>query len=161
MDISNGEGIGVALFTQGCPIHCFNCFNQPLWDYDGGRDWNPEEDTKTILKLLEPDYIKRITILGGEPLIDRNIEPLTVLLQTIRNIYGQTKKIWMYTGQLFQTVNSKYPELIKLVDTLVDGPYIDEQRDYHLRWCGSTNQRVLDIEDILQEPTHICNYKAV
>lgn len=150
MDISNGPGIGIALFTQGCPIRCFNCFNSELWDYDGGREWNSKEDTETIIELLRPIYIKRITILGGEPFIDRNIEPLTNLVTKIREVYGKSKLIWMYSGQMFENLYPKYASIISKIDKLIDGPYIDELKDYRLQWCGSTNQRVLDIEDLLK-----------
>ena len=151
LDISNGENIGVALFTQGCPFHCFNCFNSETWDFKGGELYTPEHE-KQILELLKPDHIQRLSILGGEPLIERNIEPLTHLIQEVKKAYP-TKKIWLYTGQQYEDVVELYPEIVKLVNVLVDGRYIDSERDHTLKWCGSRNQRVIDIEDTLLNNT--------
>lgn len=149
MDISNGEGCGVALFTQGCPIHCFNCFNTSTWDFNGGTLYEQKHEDKIISLLSKPEIV-RLSILGGEPLIKRNIIPLTHLIKRVRETYGKTKKIWLYTGQLFEDVKDAYPDIINNVDILVDGPYEDDKRDYKLKWCGSSNQRVIDIEDILK-----------
>lgn len=147
MDISNGEGIGVALFTQGCPFHCFNCFNSETWSFTDGTKYEQSHED-LIINLMKPKYIKRISILGGEPLIERNIDPLMKLFIRIRETYPD-KKIWCYTGQLFEEVYVKYPKLIEPVDVLIDGRYIDNERDIKLKWCGSRNQRVIDIEDTL------------
>ena len=146
-DISNGEGIGVALFTQGCFIHCYNCFNSETWDFDGGSPYTQNEEDQ-IIKLLKPSHIVRLTILGGEPLIERNREPLSRLIQRVHETYPD-KKIWIYTGQTFDTVHDKFPEIVDNVNVLVDGPYIDKLRNHDLKWCGSSNQRVIDIEDTL------------
>ena len=151
MDISNGEGIGVALFTQGCPIHCYNCFNQQTWDFDGGQLFTYDQE-ELIIQMLKPDYITRFTILGGEPLIERNIEPLYNLCLHICQAYGSSKSIWCYTGQVYEKLVSKASDkllkLIRMFDKLIDGPYIDELKDPKLMWRGSSNQRVLDIEDL-------------
>lgn len=149
MDVSNGEGLGVALFTQGCPIHCFNCFNKDLWDFDGGMEYEQKHED-LIISLLKDKQITRLSILGGEPLIKRNVPSLTHLIERVRTLYGKEKKIWLYTGQYYEDVLKLYPEIIKNVDVLVDGPYEDDKRDYKLKWCGSTNQRVIDIEDVLK-----------
>ena len=148
MDVSNGEGCGVALFTQGCPIHCFNCFNKNTWDFDGGIKYEQKHED-LIIKLLNKKHITRLSILGGEPLIKRNIEPIEKLIKRVREVYGKNKKIWLYTGQYFEDVKEMYPEIIKNVDVLIDGPYVDSERDFNLKWCGSRNQRVIDIEDML------------
>ena len=152
-DISNGEGIGVALFTQGCFIHCYNCFNSETWDFDGGKPYTQAEED-LIIDLLKSVHVVRLSILGGEPLIERNREPLRKLIQRVRETYP-SKVIWLYTGQLFDTVRSKFPEIVNNVHVLVDGPYIDEERDYRLKWCGSRNQRVIDIEDTLKDDCNI------
>lgn len=148
MDITNGEGIGVALFTQGCLLHCFNCFNSETWPLDGGIEYTQEMEDK-IIELLRPSYIKRLSILGGEPLLPRNKEPLTQLVKRVSDTYGNTKKIWLYTGSKYESIMNEYSAIVDNVDVLVDGPYIDECRDYRLKWCGSTNQRVIDIEDTI------------
>ena len=149
LDVTNGEGIGIALFTAGCPIRCKNCFNSELWSMDAGKEWS-EEYKQQILKLLEPEHVRRISILGGEPLIERNIEPLTELFKDIRKLYGNSKRIWVWTGQLYENVSQKYNELISLIDILVDGPYVDELKDAKLLWKGSSNQRVIDVQCTLK-----------
>ena len=151
MDISNGPGLGVALFTQGCPIRCHNCFNQQTWDYNGGQLFTQEHEDM-IIKMLNKKHVTRFTILGGEPLIERNIEPLYNLCLRIAQVYGDTKMIWCYTGQVYEKLinnaSDKLLKLLRLFDILVDGPYIDELKNPKLMWCGSSNQRVLDIEDL-------------
>ena len=149
MDISNGEGIGVALFTQGCPFHCKNCFNSETWDFDLGEEWT-EKMENAIIYLLKSSHIHRLTILGGEPLIERNIEPLTKLLTRVRAAYPE-KKLWLYTGRLFEEALKLFPQLISLLDILIDGRYVDEKRDPRLKWRGSSNQRVLDVQASLKE----------
>ena len=148
MDISNGEAIGVALFTQGCPFHCFNCFNSETWDFALGKEYT-EETEHSILECMKPDYIHRITLLGGEPLVPRNIEPLTRLLTKIRSQYP-TKRIWMYTGRRFEEANKLFPDLVKLTDVLIDGRFVDSLKDDHLKWRGSSNQRVINVQETLK-----------
>lgn len=149
MDVTNGNGIGVALFTQGCPYHCKNCFNPETWDFDKGTDWTKETENRTI-ELLKPKYITRLTILGGEPLIERNIEPLTTLLKRIKDIYPD-KQVWLYTGGDFEVLKGLYEKIFQYIDILIDGRYIDDLKDYKLKWKGSSNQRVIDVQKSLKE----------
>lgn len=148
MDVTNGNGIGVALFTQGCPYHCKNCFNPETWDFDKGTDWTKETENK-IIELLKPEYITRLTILGGEPLIERNIEPLTALLKRVKGIYPN-KQVWLYTGGDFEVLEGLYEEIFQYIDILIDGRYIDDLRDYKLKWRGSSNQRIIDVQASLK-----------
>ena len=148
MDVTNGNGIGVALFTQGCPYHCKNCFNPETWDFDKGTDWTKETENK-IIELLKPEYITRLTILGGEPLIERNIEPLIALLKRVKGIYPD-KQVWLYTGGDFEVLEGLYEEIFQYIDILVDGRYIDDLRDYKLKWRGSSNQRIIDVQASLK-----------
>lgn len=148
MDITNGNGIGVALFTQGCPYHCKNCFNPETWDFDKGTDWTKETEDK-IIELLKPEYITRLTILGGEPLVERNIEPLTALLKRVKGTYPN-KQVWLYTGGDFNVLEGLYKEVFQYVDILIDGRYIDDLRDYKLKWRGSSNQRIIDVQASLK-----------
>ena len=148
MDISNGEGIGIALFTQGCPYHCKNCFNPETWNFDKGKEWTQKTED-LIIKLMEPDYIKRLTILGGEPLIERNIEPLTQLLRRVKVIYPN-KQVWLYTGGNFEFESVRYDNLIEHCDVIIDGRYVDELKDYTLKFRGSSNQRVIDVQKSLE-----------
>ena len=147
MDISNGEGTGMALFCSGCPLHCPNCFNQDLWDFNGGKLWTPEIEEQFI-KLTNRPYINRISFLGGEPLADQNAESISSIISKI----DTTKKIWIYTGYIWEELEKQ--DKIKYVssaDVLVDGRYIDELKDYRLKFKGSSNQRIIDIKKTLEE----------
>ena len=163
LDISNGEGVGVSLFVQGCDRHCFNCFNSETWDFNGGKEWTEETKNKFI-KLIDRPYINRISILGGEPLAERNIDEVLSLIKEIR-ISFPTKTIWLYTGYSYSEIfrgqssclsqeglnNFKRREIIKQCDVLVDGRYIDEQRNLTLAYRGSKNQRVIDVQKTLAQ----------
>lgn len=184
LDISNGEGVGVSLFVQGCPFHCKNCFNSETWDFNGGKEWTEKTKDK-FMKLIDRPYIKRISFLGGECLAEQNLDEILSLVQEIRNSYPD-KTIWLYTGyhvfinypeshrqhkvilstrpnastniiyddELFfkkKEEDRKRSEIISNVDVLVDGEYIDEQKDLTLRFRGSKNQRVIDIKQSLAQ----------
>lgn len=149
MDVSNGEGVGVALFTQGCPFHCKGCFNQGTWDFNSGKPWSDTEE-QLVLQYLEPKYIKRLSILGGEPLISRNIPCLLSLCNKMKFIYPD-KKIWLYTGNSYEAVLETYPDILSYIDVLIDGRYVDELRDFNLKWRGSSNQRVIDVQKSLKK----------
>lgn len=169
MDISNGEGVGVSLFVQGCPFHCKNCFNSDTWDFNGGKEW-AEEIKDKFMKLIDRPYIKRVSFLGGECLADQNLDEVLKLVKQIRNSYPD-KTIWLYTGFEWNSLMSKicqptFPdkdferiieihkkrkEIISNVDVLVDGEYIDEQKDLSLKFRGSKNQRVIDVKQSLAQ----------
>lgn len=167
MDISNGEGVGVSLFVQGCPFHCFGCFNSETWNFDGGKEWTEETEDK-FMKLIDRPYIKRISFLGGEPLAEQNLDDVLSLIKEIRISFPE-KTIWLYSGYNFDLLNSKYNEykytsfaanadewltrweIISNVDVLVDGEYIDEQKDLTLKFRGSKNQRVIDVKETLKQ----------
>ena len=150
LDISNGEGLGVTLFTQGCPFHCKNCFNPETHDFDGGKEYTI--DTKNaIVSLINRAQIKRFSILGGEPLIERNKEDMIDLCSSIKEIRPDIK-IWVYTGNIFENVKDDWYELLyNYVDVLVDGPYVDSKRDLRLKFRGSSNQRVIDVRKSIFE----------
>ena len=167
LDISNGENVGVSLFVQGCDRHCFNCFNPETWDFNGGKEWTEETKNK-FLKLIDRPYIKRVSLLGGEPLAEQNLDDVLSLVKEIR-ISFPDKTIWLYTGYNFDLLKSKYNEykytpfaantdewltrweIISNVNVLVDGEYIDEQKDLTLKFRGSKNQRVIDIPESLKQ----------
>lgn len=166
LDLSNGEGVGVALFVQGCHFHCLNCFNPETWDFNGGKEWT-EEVKEKFLKLVDRPYIKRISILGGEPLAEENLDGVLDLVNRFR-LSCLKKSIWLYTGYVFEDVMSgiaydengaffllendkKRYQIISLCDVVVDGRYVDEQKDLSLKWRGSKNQRVMDIQKSLQK----------
>ena len=170
LDISNGEGIGVSLFVQGCPFHCRNCFNPETWDFNGGEKWTEETKNK-FMELIDRPYIKRVSLLGGECLAEQNLNDVLSLVQEIRISFPE-KTIWLYTGfkweqimniKVMQPIFScedlenkiqnvlKKQEIIKQCDVLVDGEYIDEQRDLTLAYRGSKNQRVIDVQQSLTQ----------
>lgn len=167
LDISNGEGVGVSLFVQGCNRHCFNCFNSETWDFNGGKEWTEETKNK-FMELIDRPYIRRISVLGGEPLAEQNLDEVLSLIKEIR-IFFPDKTIWLYSGYNFDLLNSKYNEykytpfaanadewltrweIISNVDVLVDGEYIDEQKDLTLKWRGSKNQNCIDIKQSLAQ----------
>ena len=167
LDISNGEGVGVSLFVQGCDRHCFNCFNSETWDFNGGKEWTEKTKNK-FMELIDRPYINRISVLGGEPLAEQNLDEVLSLIKEIRISFPE-KSIWLYTGYDFDLLNSKYNEykytpfaanadewltrweIISNVNVLVDGEYIDEQRDITLKWRGSSNQRVIDVKQSLTQ----------
>lgn len=198
MDISNGEGVGVSLFVQGCDRHCFNCFNSETWDFNGGKEWTEETKNK-FMELIDRPYIRRISILGGEPLAEQNLDDILSLIKEIREKYpisqnpnskniGKSrvledensneirisfpnKTIWLYTGYTWSQMSAKihpptFPDekfehdrnihmkrqkIISNVDVLVDGEYIDEQKDLTLAYRGSKNQRVIDVKQSLAQ----------
>lgn len=145
LDISNGEGVGVALFTQGCHFHCKNCFNKSTWDFNGGKEFTKEVEDY-FYKLVDRPHISRVTILGGEPLADENLETIDRLVANIN------KKIWVYTGNTFETLISsdKYKSILNNIDILVDGRYVDELKDLNLKFRGSSNQRIIDVKKSLK-----------
>ena len=142
LDVTNGEGIGVSLFVQGCQFHCKNCFNKVTWDFDGGKKFT-KDTLNTIISLLNDEHIKRFSILGGEPLAEKNMYDVS---QTIIEIRKNVTDIiiWVYTGYTFEEVKQlKYgKEILDNVDTIVDGRYVDELRDLTLEFRGSSNQNI-------------------
>ena len=172
MDISNGEGIGVSLFVQGCPFnpHCTNCFNPDTWDFNGGKEWTQDTEDK-LIELASRPYIKRLSILGGEPLADENLDGVLHLVNRFRLSFPN-KSIWLYSGfrweecQPFnedgllkpdkfapnlQKILHKRYEVISMCNVMVDGRYIDSQRNPSKKWAGSDNQRVIDIRKSLEQ----------
>lgn len=143
MDISNGVGVGASVFLQGCSVHCKNCFQQQTWDFNGGKEWT-EETTKKLFSILDKPYIKRLTFLGGEPL--DQARDLFRLLSRIRSKYPKLK-IWIYTGRTVEENNlDKWKRVCMLLaDVIVDGPYMDEQKNMNLKFRGSNNQRIIDV----------------
>ena len=116
MDISNGENIGVSLFVQGCHFHCYNCFNPETWDFSGGKEWTQETKEK-FLELVDRPYIKRISILGGEPLAEENLDGVLDLVIEINKRYNVShislprRKIWLYTGFLWDDVFDSWDDV--------------------------------------------------
>ena len=148
MDISNGPGVRVSVFMQGCAFHCKNCFNPETWDFKQGKEFTDEIIDK-VLELASKDFIVGLSILGGEPMHPNNIEGTTKLAKSFKEKYPN-KTIWCWSGFLFER-DLKDKEVMKYIDVLVDGQYQDELHDFRLKWCGSSNQRVIDVQKSLKE----------
>ena len=142
MDISNGPGVRVSIFMQGCSFHCKNCFNPETWDFNGGLAFD-DSVIDQVLNLCKEDYIAGLSILGGEPMHPNNIEATTQLVKTFKKKYPK-KNIWIWSGFLFDQLKDK--EVLKNIDVLVDGQFVDEKKDPTLKWRGSSNQRVIDVQ---------------
>lgn len=165
LDLSNGEGIGIALFVQGCHLRCKNCFNPETWDFNGGKEWTEEVKNK-FLELANRPFIKRVSILGGEPLAEENIDDVLDLVNRIR-FSSQYKSIWLYTGYTWEYIfeqkcqyhpkahkksaidRLKRQKIISQCDVLIDDRYLVSQRDISLNWRGSSNQRVISVKESL------------
>ena len=146
MDISNGPGIRVSVFFQGCSFHCKNCFNPETWSFDTGEEFN-DETINHILDLCNNSHITGLSLSGGEPMHPTNIEGSTKLAKLFKEKYP-LKTIWSWSGFLFEDLKDK--EIMKYIDILVDGQYIDELHDPTLDWRGSSNQRVIDVQKSLK-----------
>lgn len=156
-DVANGPGVRVSLFVSGCTHRCKNCFNSEAWDFNYGEKYT-DEQTEKILDSLKPDYIKGFSLLGGEPFEPANQAVLCEVLEKIKATYPE-KSVWCYTGYLFDTEllagRLCDPEItrrmLSCIDILVDGEFVDEKKDLTLRFKGSSNQRIIDIQSSLKE----------
>lgn len=158
MDVSNGQGVGISLFVQGCHFHCKGCFNQETWDFNGGKEWTEDIEDKFI-KLADRPYIKRISFLGGEPLADENVETIFRIVQKLKTQYPE-KKIWIFTGYTWrnimnQTLKNAFTRLMTVVlsDVVVDGQFELDKQDINNKqalWIGSLNQRIIDVQKTIK-----------
>ena len=141
-DITNGEGVGVALFVQGCSFHCKDCFNSSTWDFNGGKEYTKDTE-EMFLAYASRNYIQRVTILGGEPMHPVNRESVLALCKRIKHECPD-KKIWVYTGYLYENLISDSD--LSDIDYLIDGQFVTELADYRLPFRGSSNQRIIDVQ---------------
>ena len=194
-DICNGNDVGVSIFVQGCSFHCPGCFNKETWDFNGGKEWN-EEIEKQFIELISKPYIKRVSILGGEPLADENLELTQMLIALILETSLSTNKkimIWIYTGYILETIQNdvhianqeiffceqdklsdddidkiikkkitifdndnriKRNNIALMCDYIVDGRFEIDKQDLtysKVKFAGSTNQRIIDIQKTLEK----------
>ena len=147
MDISNGPGVRVSIFMQGCRFHCKKCFNPETWNFEAGKEFN-DETINEVLELCSKQHIKGLSILGGEPMHPNNIEGTTKLAKAFKEKYPN-KNLWVWSGFKFDE-DLKDKEILNYVDVLVDGTYNDELRDPTLKWRGSSNQRVIDVKNSIK-----------
>lgn len=140
MDIVNGKGIGASIFFQGCSHRCKGCFNSSTWDFNGGKEWTKEIEDEFI-EICQREYIDHVSLLGGECL-DQPIDELITLLNRVKTEVG--KPIWLWTGYTLDEIKkSKNKEsILKFIDYLIDGRFIDDEKDLNLKFRGSINQRI-------------------
>lgn len=148
MDIADGPGVRVSIFMQGCTFNCKQCFNPDTHDFNGGKEFTVDTINR-ILELSENENIQGLSILGGEPMHPKNIEGTTKLAKAFKEKFPN-KTVWSWTGFSFDK-DLKDKEVSKYIDVLVDGQYVDELHDPKLKYCGSSNQRVIDVQKSLKE----------
>lgn len=152
-DVANGTGVRVSLFVSGCRHHCKGCFNAETWDFCYGEPYTQETED-SIIDGLKPDYITGLSLLGGEPFEPENQPALTALLRRVKTQLPE-KTVWCYTGYTYDTdlaeggsvFTDVTREMLSYIDILVDGEFIEEQRDLTLRFRGSRNQRIFTLEN--------------
>lgn len=144
-DIANGPGIRTSLFVQGCPIHCPGCFNQETWDFNGGKLFSVGTERMVIESI--PEHIAGLSILGGEPLCNENIPAVYELVKMFSWNFPN-KTIWLWTGYEWEHV--KDLPIMRHIDVCVAGPFDVTKRDLSLKWCGSSNQQVIDVKKTKQ-----------
>ncbi|MDD6735864.1 MAG: anaerobic ribonucleoside-triphosphate reductase activating protein [Clostridiales bacterium] len=156
-DIANGIGVRVTLFVSGCTHHCKGCFQPETWDFSYGDEFTPQVEEE-ILDALSPDYIHGLTLLGGEPFEPVNQRVLVEFLKKVREKYPK-KTVWCYTGYLLDDELLKpsrarcevTDEMLSLIDVLVDGEFQLDKKNISLQFCGSENQRLIDLKKTLKE----------
>lgn len=166
-DVLNGTGFRVVLFVSSCSHRCYNCQNPKTWDKDFGCPFT-EETKKHLLEYLRKPYIDGLTLTGGDPLHENNLEDILLLIDEIRTLVPK-KTIWLYTGYTWEEIfaisynedfvcqtttdkNTIYRQnIIRKIDVLIDGRYVDELRDVTLKFRGSSNQRLIDVKKSLEE----------
>ena len=144
-DIADGEGVRVVLFVSGCSHHCKGCHNPESWNPDNGKEFTDEVKEK-LFNLIDRPYIDGLTLTGGDPLHPANIDCIEYIVNKVKEVYPD-KTIWCYTGYSFEDV--KNFNVMKHIDILIDGLFVQELRDITLRFKGSSNQRVIDVQKSL------------
>lgn len=152
-DIANGQGVRVSLFVSGCTNHCKGCFQPETWAFDYGQPFTAETED-SLLSLLSPDYINGLSLLGGEPFEPENQRALLPFVRRFRQSFPG-KTVWAFTGFCYEQLltEGSHPrcevtdELLQLLDVLVDGPFTEKLRDISLRFRGSSNQRLIDLNE--------------
>ena len=149
-DMLNGDGLRAVLWVAGCTHKCKGCHNPVTWDIEGGIPFD-DAAKEELFEAIKPDYISGVTFSGGDPLHPANHVEVAVLAKEIKETFPN-KTIWLYTGDVWENV--MHDPVMKYVNVLVDGEYVEELRDTKLRWKGSSNQRVIDVQKSLQQTDH-------
>ncbi len=153
VDIANGTGVRVSLFVSGCTHHCKGCFNPDTWNFNFGKEYTDETEDE-IIEALRPSYIEGLSLLGGEPFEPENQKVLVKLLKRVKQELPE-KNIWCYTGYLYEELTGEKPsraftdttlEMLSMIDTLVDGEFVEELKDISLQFRGSSNQRIIKLK---------------
>lgn len=151
-DIANGPGVRVSVFVTGCEFHCPGCFNPEAWDFNAGQPFT-QDTIKQVLELLNKPYCDGLTLLGGEPMHPRNVKELLPLVQTARTQHPE-KSLWCYSGFTLEQLQARHDEatdtMLKSLDVLVDGLFVEAKKNLSLRFCGSSNQRLIDLPTTLR-----------
>lgn len=156
-DVANGPGVRMSVWFQGCPHKCTGCFNEETWDKDGKGDVYNETHLQKIISILDSSPVhKDLSILGGEPLVNYNIDAVIDICKNIKKVFPNVQ-IWIWSGFLFETLIKleKFQELVNYFDVLVDGKFEIDKKDLTLMYRGSSNQRVIDIKETLQNNNQI------
>lgn len=156
VDVANGEGVRVSVFVSGCNHHCQGCFNRCAWDFEYGNKFTENEIDK-VIGYLDHDYISGLSLLGGEPLEKQNQEGLLPLVKKVKEKFPN-KNIWCYTGFDFEKdvagrMDKESPishELLKYIDVIVDGKFDESKKDLKLRFRGSSNQKIINVQESLR-----------
>lgn len=150
-DTANGIGIGVVLWISGCNCHCKNCHNQSTWDFNSGVPFT-EDSMQEVFEALNKPYISRLTLSGGHPLDPLNVPAVLEIVKRVKAALPD-KMIWVYSGYTWEYIiqNETLNEILKYIDILVDGAYIDELRDISLDFRGSSNQKIIDVQESLKQ----------
>lgn len=149
-DMNNGDGLRTVLWVAGCSHHCKECQNPQTWDADGGIPFD-DAALDELLDKLDKDYISGLTLSGGDPLFMGNRSHIEAVVDIVREKFGDSKTIWLYTGYMWDMV--KDLPIMQKIDVVVDGPFILEQKDLSMKWKGSANQRVIDVKATLASDT--------
>lgn len=156
LDIANGEGVRVSLFVSGCRNHCKGCFQPETWNFEYGRPFTPETED-ALLEALKPSYVDGLTLLGGEPFEPENQRVLVELLHRIKAEFPQ-KNVWCFSGYTLEEImGAGHPhceasaEMLSMIDVLVEGRFVEEQKDISLKFRGSANQRIIDVQKTLKQ----------
>ena len=147
-DITAAPGLCVSFFTQGCPHRCYNCHNPETWDFNGGKDFTSETLNEIISGLTAQNIERNFCVMGGEPLCEENLFLTCLVVKEVRQALPNVK-IYLWTGytyeELIKKANPRVVEILNMIDILIDGPYVDSERDITLHMRGSRNQRIIDL----------------
>lgn len=146
-DMLNGDGLRVVLWTAGCTHHCPDCQNPQTWDVDGGVEFDKKAEDE-LFEALKPDHISGITFSGGDPLHPFNREEVFRLAKKVKELMPN-KTVWLYTGFLWEDLYDKLD--LSNIDVFVDGEFKKELNDNNLKWVGSSNQKIIDVQKSLKE----------